>query len=204
LYILEQYELLVQQIQIQQQADITPICNINSGFVTAAIHEELEKQVNTIYMNTFAQGISDFNTTQLNTLRLIANYCPQEGGAAVHQAQGLLSLVEDVDFLNFDCVNEQTKTIEKEEEEESFEIDWTVQLFPNPTHNELTIKSSLLLEGNTTIEIFNALGQLVMPITKHKKLQMTIIDVSTLLDGVYTMRLKNGEESITKSFIVIK
>ncbi len=200
---LEQSELLIQQIQIQQQADITPICNINSGFVTAALHEELEKQVNTIYMNTLAQGINNFNNTQLNTLRLIAAYCPAEGGAAVHQAQALLSMVENVDFLNFDCINEQAKIVNDNLSNNTLEL-LVVELYPNPTEKDLTISSNQILMGSTTIEIYNTVGQQILVTDNFENFKSTTIDVNTLTDGVYIMRLKNGDQLITKPFIVIK
>ncbi|BDS10714.1 hypothetical protein [Aureispira anguillae] len=58
-----------------------------------------------------------YSTSQLSVLRLIASDCPQEGGTAVHQARGMLSQVEDVNFLDFDCSSSiHSKPMEQKEE----------------------------------------------------------------------------------------
>ncbi|WMX13753.1 hypothetical protein [Aureispira sp. CCB-E] len=61
--------------------------------------------MNDIYLNTLAKGILEFNSSELVSLRQIAAHCSQEGGAAVHQARGMLSMVEDTDLLNFNCIS---------------------------------------------------------------------------------------------------
>lgn len=100
---LQQEQAFLNNLSIQQQTALIPVLNANNGFNTAITHEFLEKEVNNIYLNTLARGKLSFSSRQLSTLRMIAAYCPQEGGIAVHQARGMLSMIENVDLLNFDC-----------------------------------------------------------------------------------------------------
>ncbi|BDS10712.1 T9SS type A sorting domain-containing protein [Aureispira anguillae] len=136
-------------------------------------------------------------TSQLSALRLIAYDCPQE--------RGMLSQVEDVNFLDFDCSsNLRSKPMEGKDIEETISDRWEVVLYPNPTDDKLTIESDQMLENETTIEIYNSIGQQVQILTIKKDVQSINIDASSLMDGVYIMRLKNADNSKTKAFVVSK
>jgi hypothetical protein len=159
---------------------------------------------------TLAKGILEFSNSELISLRRIATHCPQEGGAAVHQARGMLSMVEDVDLLNFDCVtNNSRSSIVQEgglnESEETINAEaWDLILYPNPTSNTITLESNLILEEEIQIEIYNTLGQKVKEIAINEAISVIEIDVSLFLDGIYNIRLQSGNYKITKSFVVVK
>ncbi|WP_264791982.1 T9SS type A sorting domain-containing protein [Aureispira anguillae] len=200
-----QRQALLSNVNNQQQASLTPICNVNNSISTIVKHELFEQQVNDIYLNTVAKGILEYSNSQLSILRLIASDCPQEGGKAVHTARGMLSRIEDVNFLDFDCSsNLRSKPMEQSNENTNTIDIWEVILYPNPTDDKLTVESNQILEGETTIEIYNSLGQQVQILTIEEDIQSINIDASSLLDGVYIMRLKNGNNSKTKAFVVSK
>lgn len=201
--IMQQHQAFLTVLNTNQQNALMPIQTANIGFTTYALHEDLEKQVNDIYLQTLALGIAEFTPVQITTLETIAAYCPQEGGAAVHQARGMLSMFQDVNMLDFDCNGSHAR---KAVTNDSFTatVEWEVILFPNPTSHELTIQSNLAFESNASIEIFNALGQLIKTKLVTAETNNITIDASSLLDGIYIMRLKNGENTVTKSFVVSK
>ncbi|WMX13758.1 T9SS type A sorting domain-containing protein [Aureispira sp. CCB-E] len=210
--VMQQQQVFLDNIETQQQIVLTPICTNNNSFNTTVLHEVLEKEVNDIYLNTLAKGILEFNASELVALRQIADHCPQEGGAAVHQARGMLSMVEDVNLLNFDCVSsggrsngEENSNTNKDNSivENEMEV-WNLILYPNPTSSLITLESNLVLEKSTRIEIYNVLGQKVKAISVNEATQSIEIDISLFLDGIYTLRLKNKENIITKSFVVVK
>lgn len=62
----------------------------------------------------------------------------------------------------------------------------TLNVFPNPTTDKLTIEFSTTPED--AIEIYNILGQLVIKLVPAKKQQ---IDVSNLTSGLYFIKLEN-------------
>ncbi|WP_041264082.1 T9SS type A sorting domain-containing protein [Bernardetia litoralis] len=70
-----------------------------------------------------------------------------------------------------------------------------ITLYPNPTHTEFNIKSSLKIESVT---ITNSLGQILL--TSYKKKSISIESLST---GIYfvTIKLQNGEVKIQKIII---
>lgn len=150
------------------------------------------------------KSILEFNASELSLLRFIGSYCPQEGGVAVHQARGMLSMVEAVDLLDFDCTNRNERFKQEEVSEGTDKMEWELILYPNPTSSIIRIQSNLILEDKTVIEIYNALGQKVKAISINEDIQSIKIDVGLLLDGVYIMHLKNEENTTTKAFIVAK
>ena len=191
-----QQQTYLDNLHQQQQTAVSPICNANSSFSTNVLHEQLEQQVNTIYLNTIARGIMNFQTQQLSTLQLIASYCPQEGGVAIHHARSMLALVEPVNFVDFDCVTENYKPVQQEEE--NVNADWEVILYPNPTDDVLNISSNHSLESNVSVSIYNSLGQQV----NVSLSEINTINTSLLTDGIYTIKITQGENVIIKPFIV--
>jgi hypothetical protein len=161
----------------------------------------LEKEVNTVYLNTLAKGILSFDNTQLSALRLIASYCPQEGGAAVHQARGMLSMIQDVNLLDFNC-NKGARL--RKDNNNLEETKWKIQLYPNPTSKLINIQSNILFTTKTKIEIYNSLGQLVQNHLIDKETMLTSINIDELANGVYFVRIKNGEQEETQPFIISK
>ncbi|BDS14742.1 T9SS type A sorting domain-containing protein [Aureispira anguillae] len=172
----------------------------------------MEKEVNEIYLNTLAKGVLEFSNSELISLRQAAAHCPQEGGVGVHQARGMLSMVEDVDLLNFDCISSNGRSIieespselEAKKEEQVYERRWDLILYPNPASNTITLESSLVLEEKIQIKIYNALGQKVKEVTINEAINTIDINVSSLLDGIYNIRLQSGAYKSTKSFVVVK
>jgi hypothetical protein len=78
-----------------------------------------------------------------------------------------------------------------------FELNASINLFPNPTHSELNIQINNALVGNEMF-IFDAVGKMVF---KQKLLStQTTVSVSNLADGNYIVRV--GE--MVKRFVVEK
>jgi hypothetical protein len=78
-----------------------------------------------------------------------------------------------------------------------FELNASINLFPNPTHSELNIQINNALVGNEMF-IFDAVGKMVF---KQKLLStQTTVSVSNLADGNYIVRV--GE--VVKRFVVEK
>ncbi|BDS14738.1 T9SS type A sorting domain-containing protein [Aureispira anguillae] len=206
-----QQQTLLDNLNRRQQNALMPICANNNAFSTVALYERMEKEVNEIYFNTLAKGILTFSSNERSILRRIAAHCPQEGGLAVHQARGMLSMIEDVILLNFNCPSKNGRSNEGDDpnnDSESSVSDntaaWNLIVYPNPARNTITLQSNRDLKANTQIEIYNALGQQVKVITTGQIIQTVDIDVSSFVNGVYTIHLKNGEETTTKPFVVIE
>jgi hypothetical protein len=69
-------------------------------------------------------------------------------------------------------------------------------LYPNPTNNNLTVKSTKT--PLTIVEIYNVSGQRVLSFDFSESISETM-DVSILTSGIYLVRIN---DSITKRLIV--
>ena len=79
------------------------------------------------------------------------------------------------------------------------EISSEINIFPNPVHNTLYIKSKLNNQ-NTKIEVYNYLGKL-LDTNQNKIAQHMQIDVSKLSSGIYIIKLKSEDFISQKEFI---
>jgi photosystem II stability/assembly factor-like uncharacterized protein len=81
------------------------------------------------------------------------------------------------------------------------------QCYPNPFNSTTRINYSVPSEGNTSLKIYDMLGQEVeKPFDEHKlKGNYTMdINASNLPTGIYFYRLKSGNHSSTKKMILLK
>lgn len=74
-----------------------------------------------------------------------------------------------------------------------------VYLFPNPVSNNLNIETEQYFEPGTEIEITNLFGQLVLKLNYIKE-----IDVSSLANGVYTIRLISKNKTTQRRLVISK
>ena len=79
------------------------------------------------------------------------------------------------------------------------EVESDINIFPNPVHNTLQIKSKLNNQ-NTIIEVYNYLGKL-LDAYQNMNSQHAQIDVSKLSSGIYIVKLKSQDFIIQKEFI---
>lgn len=81
---------------------------------------------------------------------------------------------------------------------ENGQVSW-IHVFPNPASNELTVKSSALLQR---IELFDALGRIQWAVNPTGNAQA--IDVSMLTTGIYTLRLTTTENGRMETRRIVK
>jgi len=79
-------------------------------------------------------------------------------------------------------------------------IEPEVNLYPNPTQQSLTISFNGVLK-HPKVEIFNLEGRLIKSIDNKTNINKLMVDVSSLSNGVYLLRLEDKEKAITKKFI---
>jgi len=75
-----------------------------------------------------------------------------------------------------------------------------LNLYPNPTNNEIEIQLKEGLIGNVNIEIVDEVGKVVMR-KEFVDANETKISVSHLKEGIYFCKLVCGDNVVTKSFI---
>jgi len=80
---------------------------------------------------------------------------------------------------------------------ESNELEKGIEIYPNPTSGILKINFKNSTD-KSEIEIFNSIGQNVF---KNNISNQTEINISTFSNGIYLMKIKNGQNVVTKKII---
>ncbi|WP_223034275.1 T9SS type A sorting domain-containing protein [Hanstruepera marina] len=119
-----------------------------------------------IQKQVYAMTINDFDNDGDQDIASISYQAPSDG---VYWIENLL---ETLDVDDYTLSNE-------------------ISIYPNPTNNVLNFKSSFNEPIN--LSIYNLLGQIVLSQTVNNN---TVLDVSELSSGLYTIRLNNSNEVI--------
>jgi hypothetical protein len=136
----------------------------------------------TVAQNTFRTGFAEY-------LPLLRRRVGQVGAFYNNQPPISKSYA-----LYFSCpvvVGENEKEIEDES--------WTVQLYPNPTQGQLSLRSEVNIEK---IEIRNGNGAVIQAINLRS--HQSSIDLSGLAGGVYFIALFDGNQWIRKKILLLK
>lgn len=72
----------------------------------------------------------------------------------------------------------------------------TIRIYPIPTKNELFIED---VKVNSKVEIYDAKGALVL--SQTASVGKSVINLSTLLSGVYIVKITNANQTITKKIV---
>ena len=68
-----------------------------------------------------------------------------------------------------------------------------IQIFPNPSYENITLNTNSQINNLTTINIFNITGELVLSQNiEIKNGNFENINVSSLMSGVYFLEIKNS------------
>jgi hypothetical protein len=137
----------------------------NSNIAVSAVHEDNEKKVNEVYLNSIAKGNADYTADQLAILQFVAGQCPWDGGNAVFRARGMLALVQrviinDESMCEAKSLPEDYNQGEKTVIEDIFVENDYLKLYPNPAQNYVSIELQSEIDAEIqSVEIFNLNGQ---------------------------------------------
>ncbi len=153
------------------------------------LQAENQKQVNFIILGRVQQPEQDWGKKELTNLVYIANQCPLKGGPAVHTARGLYAELNPDAYYNDEkeCqVFEGTKDASRVAS--TLE---TALLSPNPATDHITINASMT---GAKILIYNSLQQLVLSYQLGDEEYTGQLNISNLVQGIYTCILYNNTE----------
>ena len=69
-----------------------------------------------------------------------------------------------------------------------------VQMYPNPVHNYLTVKSNLPI---TAVQVYSLLGELIKEVHGN----FSRIDLRQLNSGIYMVKIHSDQYSVTKKLV---
>ncbi|MEI7597156.1 MAG: T9SS type A sorting domain-containing protein [Bacteroidota bacterium] len=76
------------------------------------------------------------------------------------------------------------------------------KMYPNPANNELTIELNGTYSNNSTIVVYNMIGEAVLKSNINSSKQ--VLDLNNLSNGTYYISVNNGEKLIKDKFIIVK
>ena len=136
---------------------------------------------------------SGIDSSEVVTLRAIAELCPNEEGFGVYMARSALL---DADTLpNFTGFNEceasplPPSELRREETISTSNTTSSCKLYPNPTDNLLTIEYSILQQINGRAEIFTIAGQKILDVPLEYSKSKTSLELGQFLSGTYFIRI---------------
>ncbi|MBK8876574.1 MAG: T9SS type A sorting domain-containing protein [Bacteroidia bacterium] len=139
-------------------------------------------------------------TNYYSEILSIAQQCPYTGGPAVERARILIALVNDSVFyddantcMQVGVYRQQNIDIFTEPTSNSILIN------PNPAKDKIEIKLKGDFKGLCKVEISNMMNELVIQQGMNCEEKTTTIDVSTLSQGIYTVKV-----SVDKQFYISK
>ncbi len=200
----------VQDTSIDSTARVSRIATAftKNNQVSAQVSPEAnEKALNTVYLETYAQGIYQLNSSQLSIVENIASQCPYTGGNAVFTAWNILRTIEP--SRTFDdsvlCNNYSLRKAHNQQTKNEIHSASIFRVYPNPTTGLVTIESYFDLNTDVTINLVNMIGKIV----KSEKIEMKgssfTIDISILNSGVYQYQiLVNDESNQSGKLVLIK
>jgi len=77
-----------------------------------------------------------------------------------------------------------------------------IEIYPNPASLSLVIRH-WSLGKEATLEIFNTLGEQALSPLFWKGVGNEAVDVSSLPNGVYFLKIESGERTVNKKFAVV-
>ena len=164
--------------------------------------ERYYKEVNELYLNTWALGIDELSPNQIQKLREIAPLCYQDAGTAIFKARTMLSSVDTTDYWNY-CYP-SLSTLPKEVQDTNVQItEGSFRVYPNPANEYLTIEYNLLEFENGQIVIKNAIGTLVRKFALPSGSKKTTLLFDSINNGVYSCIFKVNGVVVESTNVVI-
>ncbi len=85
-----------------------------------------------------------------------------------------------------------------------FESESNFSVFPNPSSEFIAVQVNGLLKNNIVLELFDSNGKLVRNAQINQGSTIWYLDVRTLYNGQYTLKISEGESFVSKKIIIGK
>lgn len=186
--------------------DIDSLRAVNSAVITATNVELNMKTVNEINMQRIKNGFLE--QEKIEELRILATLCPFEEGPAVYTARALLRGIDNQrqEYMH-ECEKVYPSSVSNREAEQQTisnnlkSNDDVISIKPNPAKNNFTLNYNGVYSGLNIEEIS---GKVVFSQALNLAVNSQLIDVSTLNNGLYLVKLKNENSIVILKLIINK
>ncbi len=175
----------------------------DSGFNSV---EHNYKSFYTLYLNYLCLAENeDFSISDSIALYNLSHLCPSTEGEIIYQARALYNAIYAVGTDYLDCSEESGARMAQINisEESKVIYNWDVEVFPNPTQNNINIVSKTESEA-LNISICEVSGRMIISQKLKTVNHFANIDFN-LLNGIYFLVIRNSaNEKVTKKLVVSK
>jgi hypothetical protein len=173
--------------------DYNGAITLNNALVPINLMEQSRKDVNEIYLNTWAQGRFEFTSTEYSTLYNLAAQRPVIYGDAVYTARVMIgeegSSMDSYRLIHPENNNQLQLVIGK--------------IYPNPTKDEAYLDYKLEEGQSGVIDIYTITGQLLFEKVLNNNNSKLIINTSNLNSGLYFYKVIVDETIIVNEKLMI-
>jgi len=191
-----------------------PHITTSSGFSTLLSSLEAITPNNNIEANlqTAAEGYLNFiindtlTSTQLSTIRTLANKCPSWDGDAVYQARALMAIYDSAGTVYSDsCSSGGHHPGKRESDATPISIiqNATFNLYPNPNNGGFTLQYQLQQGESGVFTMYDMLGKKVAAYPLDSKEEKMNINESSLGNGVYLYGITVNGSIVKEDKVVI-
>ena len=181
---------------------IQPTKERNEEVVDIRQIETYFKQVNDIYMKTWAEGKNEFEVEQLNQLRIVAALCPYQGGSSVRRARVMLAQIDGMEYDDGQCDLSQAIYM-KNDSNALKNNNVHIKVHPNPAFKSVYLQFTGTELPTSQFSLINVLGHVALDYdlpAKSKSVEIPLLDIA---NGTYYYRIKSDQKEFERGKLVI-
>jgi len=160
---------------------------LNNASAANTLTEQSLKILNNIAFRADTVALA-YTSAEISWLQFMAAQCPYEYGPAVYMARAMLAPVDTTVYFNMCELESENNKSAETINEDVYESDIDVSVFPNPANDEFQIYAeSTSREGSYCYYITDLSGTVVQQLSKGKYNAVEQVEVSDLSPGVYIL-----------------
>ncbi|GEM_PF-3174642 len=198
-------EQLQAQLLANRASAANSIIAFNNGIVTDAIHDQSEKTLLGIYLNTEAKNLP-MTLAQKALVLSIAEQCPESGGYVTYWARAWYAAATGKLVVPQSCmsVGERNEEAGKQEGHSTFVGQF--QIAPNPAQDLVTVTFDQRSDReDVSIVLWDAAGLVRLTQTIEHGTTETKLSLQALPNGVYWVSLKtDGRSTPVQKLVILK
>jgi len=167
--------------------DLSMSYSINNASAANTLTEQSLKILNNIAFRADTVALA-YTSSEISWLQFMAAQCPYEYGPAVFMARVMLAPIDTTVYFNMCELESENNKSAETINENVYESDIEVSVFPNPANDEFQIYAESTSRGGSYCYYITDLsGTVVQQLSKGKYNAVEQVEVSHLSPGVYIL-----------------
>ncbi len=192
------------------------VIKTENNSVSTSLHpDEIEKEINEIYLSTIAVGIYTFTEIQASVINTLAYECPYTGGTAVFKARSLKTFMDmNITIFNDDdCLNQMgsrhsnfANNTSSNNELGVLNSKNNVYVIPNPANDRVSFvfNNTSLNQNKVDISLFDISGRRIFYKDENLTNNKVEIDLGLIAPGTYSYKIQTELGNFTGRIVIIR